>query len=367
MRLSQVVATSGQRGQVHGRRAGRSRCVARDADQRRGRAQRAATPASGSTPTCSSSSSGPSGAGNAASGREGAWGWAWPSCARSPSPTGAASRLRARDPARGRSSASGSPCWRAPPAEGAQGRPTVPRDDLRSPDASWSWRTTRLVRDAPTAAGAGGPRRPDGGGRKLGPGTGAPLPPEVVLCDIGLPGQMDGLALGAALRRDPSYGSPAPRRPHRLWPGGGPRADAGRRVRTAPHQAGDARRASPVARHAADAPIARSGAVAMAALAPAGRSLDALRGARRRTVATAFALDPLGGAPAARMVTVHGVPPHNSDDGLRTFFPWISPRQPPVARPRSSMNFLKRSRSPSTRRLTNPSASPTFSLAPSGS
>ncbi len=40
--------------------------------------------------------------------------------------------------------------------------------------------------------------------------------------------------------------------------------------------------------------------------------------------------------------------------------PWISPRQPPVARGRSSMNVLKRPRLPSTLRLTNPRASPTF-------
>ena len=32
--------------------------------------------------------------------------------------------------------------------------------------------------------------------------------PEVVLCDLSLPGQMDGLELGAALSSDPSYGSP---------------------------------------------------------------------------------------------------------------------------------------------------------------
>ena len=45
----------------------------------------------------------------------------------------------------------------------------------------------------------------------------------------------------------------------------------------------------------------------------------------------------------------------------------ISPRQAPVSRPRTSMKSLKRWRSPSTRRLTTPSASPMFSTAPSGS
>ena len=47
---------------------------------------------------------------------------------------------------------------------------------------------------------------------------------------------------------------------------------------------------------------------------------------------------------------------------------WLtSPRQAPVSVPRPSMSSLKRSRSPLTRRLTRPSASPTFSAAPSGS
>jgi len=49
--------------------------------------------------------------------------------------------------------------------------------------------------------------------------------------------------------------------------------------------------------------------------------------------------------------------------------PWdgIVPRKAPDSRPRASMNFLNRSRSPFARCDTTPSASPTFSIKPSGS
>lgn len=57
-------------------------------------------------------------------------------------------------------------------------------------------------------------------------------------------------------------------------------------------------------------------------------------------------------------------------DSRRSASPYsrsISPRHAPVSTPRDSMNCLNRSRSPSTRRFTNPSLSPTFSVKPSGS
>jgi NAD(P)-dependent dehydrogenase (short-subunit alcohol dehydrogenase family) len=61
----------------------------------------------------------------------------------------------------------------------------------------------------------------------------------------------------------------------------------------------------------------------------------------------------LGGAPCA---------PQRS-----TRSPCTAPRQAPVSRPCASTNSLKRPRSPSTRRDTTPSRSPSFSVAPWGS
>ncbi len=47
--------------------------------------------------------------------------------------------------------------------------------------------------------------------------------------------------------------------------------------------------------------------------------------------------------------------------------PRTSPRHAPASRPRRSTTCLKRCRSPSRRAVTKPSASPTFSMQPSGS
>src|SRR3954453_3560131 len=81
--------------------------------------------------------------------------------------------------------------------------------------------------------------------------------PDVILCDIGLPG-MDGYAVASNLRSEPAtraarlvaptgYGRhpdrprpPAARGPHGVGPGLGPRAHAGARLRPPPPQAGGA-------------------------------------------------------------------------------------------------------------------------------
>ena len=70
-----------------------------------------------------------------------------------------------------------------------------------------------------------------------------------------------------------------------------------------------------------------------------------------------------------RPVGAHGKrgPASETPRYLRTCSPWISPRQAPVASPLSSMKCSNRSRSPWTRRETKPSASPSFSVTPSGS
>ena len=60
-------------------------------------------------------------------------------------------------------------------------------------------------------------------------------------------------------------------------------------------------------------------------------------------------------------------PERSSASRCVTCPPWISPRHCPVATPRSSMNFLKRCRSPLTRAVTMPSALAVLSLADCGS
>lgn len=65
---------------------------------------------------------------------------------------------------------------------------------------------------------------------------------DVVLCDLGLPGEMSALELVSAMRHDPDLGHYSGHRRHRIWTGGGPGKHRSGGFRRTPHQAGGVQR-----------------------------------------------------------------------------------------------------------------------------